>query len=264
RMMLDRTDLPLPARWLGFYWVERLERRALALADAIIDTNATRARRFAPSRRQPVLVPNFPRVEDLPTPAATREPCFAFTGLASRHRGFDVLLRALALVVAERPEARLRVVGGFDPRDDLEEWTRCFARLHGIAGSLELYGWLPYRQMFEAIRSCCVGLILFQPRRANDYTGQPNKLFEFMGSGLAVIAPDFPETGPVVRRTGCGWLVDPTRPEAIAAAMAEALAEPVRTAACAESGRRAVLQRYNWARAEEALLQLYGQLSGSA
>jgi glycosyltransferase involved in cell wall biosynthesis len=207
-----------------------------------------------------VLVPNYPPLEMLPQPSAERKPWLAWTGLVSRPRGFDRLLRAIGPVARRFPEVRLRVIGEFDPRDDIETWARDFIRAQGIQTNVEFLGSLPYQAMFDALRPCLAGLILFQPERGNDYTGQPNKLFEFMGSGLAVIASDFPEIAPAVRESGSGWLVDPRSTEAIAAAMTSALEDSAGTRARGEAGRRAVVERYHWGIAERSLLDLYARL----
>jgi glycosyltransferase involved in cell wall biosynthesis len=261
RMWLDRKDQPLPIRWLGWMAVTRLEFAACRNADAIIETNPTRAGRFRRRGCTPVLVPNYPPLEMLPQPSAERKPWLAWTGLVSRPRGFDRLLPALVPVARRFPEVRLRVIGGFDPRDDIEAWARDFIRAQGIEANVEFLGSLPYQAMFDALRLCLAGLILFQPERGNDYTGQPNKLFEFMGSGLAVIASDFPEIAPAVLEASSGWLVDPRSPDAIAAAMTAALADPAGCRARGEAGRRAVVERYHWGIAERALLDLYAGLA---
>ena len=261
RMWLDRKDQPLPVRWLAWMEVTRLESAACRNADAIIETNQTRAGRFLRRGCTPVLVPNYPPLSMLPEPSTERKPWLAWTGLISRPRGFDRLLQAMVPVAHRFPEVRLRVIGGFDPRSDIETWVRDFTRAQGIEANVEFLGSLPYQAMFDALRPCLAGLILFQPERGNDYTGQPNKLFEFMGSGLAVIASDFPEIAPAVLQAGSGWLVDPCSPDAIATAMSAALADLAACRARGEAGRRSVVERYHWGIAERALLDLYAGLA---
>jgi glycosyltransferase involved in cell wall biosynthesis len=261
RMRLDRKDQPLPVRWLGWMAVTSFESAACRDADAIIETNATRAARFTRRGCVPVLVPNYPPLELLPKPSTERRPWLAWTGLVCRPRGFDRLLQTLVPVARRFPDVKLRVIGGFDPRDDIEAWTRDFIRAQGIEANVEFLGPLPYPAMFDALRPCLAGLILFQPERGNDFTGQPNKLFEFMGSGLAVIASDFPEIGPAVLDAGAGWLVDPRNPEAIASAISSALSDPDSCRAKGEAGRRAVVARFHWGVAERSLLDLYARLA---
>jgi hypothetical protein len=261
RMRLDRKDQLLPVRWLSWLAVTRLESAACRDADAIVETNATRAARFTSRGCTPVLVPNYPPLDMLPEPLAERKPWFVWTGLVSRPRGFDRLLQALVPVARRFPELRLRVIGGFDPRDDIEARAREFIHAQGIDANVEFLGSLSYQAMFDALRPCLAGLILFQPERGNDYTGQPNKLFEFMGSGLAVIASDFPEIGPAVLDAGAGWLVDPRNPDAIGAALTSALADQGSCRAKGEAGRQAVATRFHWGIAERSLLDLYARLA---
>ena len=57
-----------------------------------------------------------------------------------------------------------------------------------------------------------------QPTTLNHRLTTPNKLFEAMAAGVPVVASDLPGMAAIVRETGCGLLVDPTDPAAMAAA----------------------------------------------
>ncbi len=261
QMFLDRQDLPVPVRRLLWLLVTGLERAACRLADAIVETNDTRAQRFRRQGRRPVLVPNYPPAELLPESGTERRPWIAYTGLVSPHRGFNVLVRALRLVVEKHPDARLQVMGRFEPRRGEERQVRQLIADCRLDQHIDFLGSMPYAEMFSSIGSCLAGVILLQPERGNDYTGLPNKLFEFMGAGLGIVASDFPELGRVVRETGCGWLVDPTRPEAVAQILDDALGNPEETMRRGRLGRDAVRERYNWQVAEAALLRTYKEIS---
>ncbi len=257
RAFLERDDLPGPVRAAGYALVRYLEDCAVRRAHGIIETNPTRARRFLVRGRKPVLVPNYPRLNLISGMGGRRKPWFAYTGLVSFHRGFDKLLQAFAQVAKRFPDARVRVAGSFDPRTDIKEWTRSYLRQMEIEKQVEFLGWLPYEQMFSALQPCSAGMILLQPLRWNDYTGQPNKLFEFMAMELAVIASDFPEMSRVISKTGCGWLVDPTDPKSIVRTLEQVLMNPAECRARGLRGREAAVERYNWSSAERALLALY-------
>lgn len=260
QMFLDRKELPAPARRMLWLLVTMLERSACRLADVILETNDTRAERFRKQGRGPVLVPNYPPVELLPQAEVERRPWLAYTGLVSPHRGFTVLVRALSLLVEKYPNLRLRVIGGFEQRAGFEQQVRRLITGCRLGGHVDFLGPLPYAEMFESIGSCLVGVVLLQPERGNDYTGLPNKLFEFMGAGLGVVVSDFPELGRVVRETGCGWLVDPTSPDAVARVLDQVLAEPEECTRRGKLGRDAVRERYNWQAAEAALLRAYREI----
>lgn len=256
---LDRQDLPFPLRWLSWLLVSYLEYTASSRAEAIIETNYTRAHRFVRRGRVPIQVPNYPPLELIGTPLEKRNPWFVYTGLICRPRGFDRLLMALALVIKQGfHEVKLIVRGEFDQRDDIERWTKDYINRQALTDNVVFLPTIPsYAGVFDIIKPCLAGLILFQPERGNDWTNQPNKLFEFMGCGLSVIASNFPEIARVVNESKCGWLVDPTQPEAIAEAMVAVLEKPADSIQRGLAGRKAVEEKYNWSVAEKSLLDMY-------
>ena len=261
RVQLERKDLALPLRWVLHVLVRFLEHVAVRRADWIIDTSRTRARRFARHGRRVSIVGNLPPLGLVPESGVERKPWVVCTGLICRHRGFDILLRAFALIAPKLPQIRLRVIGEFAQDEGLEGWSREFLRQTGLESRVDFLGWIStYRNMFSELQSCSVGVILFQPDWWNDYTNLPNKLFDFMATGLGVVASRFPEMGRVVEQTGCGWLVDPTDPVSVAEAIGQALANPEACRARGQAGRRAVLDRYNWGSAERTLLGVYARL----
>ena len=262
RIQLERTDLPLPVRWVNYVMVRLIEHAAARRADRIIDTTRARARRFARLGRRVTVIPNVPPLGAMPEPATERKPWVVNTGLICRHRGFDVLLRAFALVAPKVPEARLRVLGRFAPGEGLEQWSHAFLKETGLESRVDFLGWVPtYQDMFRELAQCSLGAILFQRYWWNDYTNAPDKLFDFMATGLGVIASRFPEMERVVEETGCGWLVDPADPAAVAAVMERALTNPAECRSRGEAGRKAVLAQYNWEQAEKLLLEIYKGLA---
>lgn len=259
---LDRTDISFPLRLLGWLLITQFEYTATRRASAIIETNKTRAFRFVRRGRTPFQVPNYPPIEIIGAPLRNRNPSFVYTGLVCRPRGFDKLLKALALVVKKGfPQVKLIVRGEFDQREDIEKWTRGFVTRNYLDNNIVF---IPrttsYPEVFGLIKPCLAGMILFQPNRGNDWTNQPNKLFEFMGCGLAVIASNFPEIAPVVNEAKCGWLVDPTQPEVISEIMISVLENPQDSIERGLAGRKAVEEKYNWTIAEKSLLRLYQRL----
>lgn len=261
-VQLQRQDRPMLARWVTYAAVRIMEYLAVRRADWIIDTSPTRARRFARHGRRVSIVGNLPPKAVALQTGGERRSWIVSTGLICRHRGFDVLLKAFALIASKLPDVRLRVFGRFAPDEGLENWAREFLKRHGLESRVDFPGWVTaYSDMFTELRSCSVGVLLFQPDWWNDYTNLPNKLFDFMATGLGVIASRFPDMGRVVEQTGCGWLVDPTDPAAVAGALEHALTHPEECRARGEAGRRAVLAGYNWETAERVLLEVHDKVS---
>jgi glycosyltransferase involved in cell wall biosynthesis len=93
----------------------------------------------------------------------------------------------------------------------------------------------------------------------NSRYSAPNKLFEALAAGKAVVCNACGEIGRIVRDEGCGRVVAALTREALAAALDE-LRQPDRLADCQRRAREAGRNRYNWAKAEQELVALYAAI----
>ena len=81
-----------------------------------------------------------------------------------------------------------------------------------------------------------------------------------MLAGMPVIASNFPLWNDIIKFADCGITVDPQRPKGIAAAIQIVLSNDDRAKQMGENGRKAVIEKYNWAIEEEKLVLIYRHL----
>jgi glycosyltransferase involved in cell wall biosynthesis len=214
------------------------------------------------SPRSVVAVHNYPELRQITQTDGyvDREPVAIYVGSLSKGRGLEVLLQAGELLKRAYPEARLQVFGPLEFAGVREDYTSVDRwQTYGV----EYRGVVDHREVSRWLRRASVGLIpwLSTP---NHVKGTPVKLFEYMLAGLPVVVSDFGVMGRIVRETGCGLLVAPGDPDALSGAVEALLKDPVKAARMGEMGRRAVLEKYNWASEEKKLLALYEELVGHA
>jgi len=176
-------------------------------------------------------------------------------GAMTRSRGWACMLEALARCP---PETRLLLVGRFTDGSEGEFHARAAAL--GLAARVEVTGWLPQPEAMARLRGCGIALVLFQPGAENHRLALPHKLFDAMAAGLPVVAPAFAgEVAAVLRRAGCGVLVDSADASAVAHAVAT-LADPARRQAMGEAGWRAARDTFAWEGEAARLCALYRDL----
>lgn len=213
--------------------------------------------RFPADRR--TILSNYPVLSEFagldaaPPPPAEGPPRLFYAGGISRVRGLFEMLDALALLPADVP-ARMDLLGKFQPAALLEE-----ARRHPGWARVDYQGWCERDELVARMAVARVGLVLFHPER-DHLIAEPNKLFEYMAAGRPVVASDFPHYRRIVEEAGCGLLVDPLDPEAIARAVRWMLDHPDEAREMGEKGRRLIREKYHWEAEGRRLVAFYAQL----
>lgn len=267
RVIYDAHE-DVPAATLTKHYLHPWARSALARVVGALELGFARtlsgviaatpsiAERFGGLRTE--IVQNFPLFEEVHTEGveyALREPVVAYTGSISELRGIREMLSAVHQVNKKLP-LTLEIAGWFSSSQletelrESDAWSR--VRFHGRIG---------YDEVQKLHGRARIGLVVFH-EAPNHVRAQPNKLFEYMGAGIPVIASDFPLWRGLVEGEKCGLLVDPKDAGAIARAIEYLLSNPEEAREMGENGRRAVEQRYNWAREADKLIRMYDAVAG--
>ena len=203
--------------------------------------------------RKTVLVRNWPLAREFHEPAATpiheRPFEFAYIGTITRNRNIMGMISAIEIV--HETDASLRLAGDFPIEADREA-----ALGHPGWRHVRFEGFVSRERIADILANARAGLVVLKPVEHEMLT-LPIKLFEYMAAGVPVIASDFPLWREIVNNAGCGLLVDPDKPEEIAAAMRWMLENPDDAEAKGQRGRAAVLEQFNWEQEVETLIKSY-------
>jgi glycosyltransferase involved in cell wall biosynthesis len=238
-----------PAAWMA----ERYENRAARRMSWIIAATDNIRDRFLKQHDRVTTVHNYPRLQDLPaviSPMAGRPREIAYVGAITRKRGLVHLVDAMQHV-----NGLLNLAGRFDSDNLHRELTA----KPWYARKVKEWGFIGYDSTRELMSRARVGVVLFLPT-ASHVAALPNKLFDYMGQGLPVVASDFPDWRRIIEDHKCGICVDPLNPEAIAAALNLVLDDQEAATQMGANGRRAVMEEYNWATEESTLRGVYDTL----
>jgi hypothetical protein len=232
--------------------VEFIETIAAKVLDGLVAATPHIASRFP--KQKTIVVQNFPLLSEFPlSRSQTRpqgEPVFAYVGALTLIRGVREMVCAIGKVSSER-EAVLRCFGQLVPA----ELETDLVKIPGWR-TTELLGWGGRAEVAGLLATARAGLVLLHPT-TNYIVSYPIKMFEYMASGLPVIASDFPLWNSIVSEAQCGLLVNPLDVDAIAAAMSWVLDHPAEAEEMGLRGRRAVEACYDWAEQGAKLVTFY-------
>jgi glycosyltransferase involved in cell wall biosynthesis len=226
----------------------RIDRAAVRDAIAVLTVCGTlseRVGRLAPGK--PVFqiedAPNVTAFGDRQT--ARREiarrwqlpggPLIVYTGNLEPYQGVDLLVRAAAVVLAERSDAVVLIVGGNGAQ---VRRLRELAREVGVAERVVLLGERPETEMPMFLASADV---LVSPRSLG--TNTPLKLYAYLMSGRPVVATNRPVHTQVL--TAAEAVLASATPEGLAEAILGVLRDPEHGEATGRNAVRLVATKYS-------------------
>jgi glycosyltransferase involved in cell wall biosynthesis len=254
RQLLGKPYLgPLAARVVSSAYAV-VERYACSRFDGIITATPFIRENFLKIHPVTVDVNNFPMVGELDSgaPWENKQDEVCYVGGIGSIRGIREVVQAGQFLGSA---ARLNLVGKFsEPEVEAEAkaspgWRRVNA-----------HGFLDRQGVREVMQRSLAGVVTFHPL-PNHLDSLPTKMFEYMSSGIPVIASNFPLWRDIIEGNQCGICVDPLDPKAIAAAIDFLVTHPQAAKTMGENGRRAVLQKYNWTVEANKLTDFYGAIS---
>jgi glycosyltransferase involved in cell wall biosynthesis len=207
------------------------ERCIVGRADLVIAANSSRAGVMAehyalktiPTAIRNISAPSRSRLDDASAralyPALERrsasECLCVYQGDVDLDRGLDALIKAARLLPEDY---RILIVGG---GPDVEKIRREAQRADGHA-RIEVVGKVPRQDLFDILRLCDVGVVVYSFKGLNNIHCAPNKVFEYAQAGLPIVATGQPPLQELVGRSGIGRIAGdagPPTPQQMAEAL---------------------------------------------
>ncbi len=178
-------------------------------------------------------------------------PRIAAVGRLYRQKRYDVVLRAMALIVRDFPEAELTIAGEGPERPQLEALVaelgiRRHVRLPGVVDDIPRL--LAHSDLFVM---------------GSDYEGLPSSLMETMYVGVPVVATDAPGISDLVKGGVTGILAPREDFRALARGAVSLLRDPERRRNLAEQARQQILQQYSVPRMVGGYEDLYERMAAT-
>ncbi len=233
-----------------------LEKICVPKFEAVIYTTPVVGKRYLQLSKNAVSVENYSKKETFSEVGIAKgSNIIIYLGRVLDVRGVDKVIEAFKYVVAQIPEAKFLIVGDIVP-NTYEEYLKSLVINLSLEKNVEFAGFVPHLETVNYLRRACCGIVTFMPTNINKAC-LANKLFEYMASGLPVIASNFELYNEVVEGSQCGITVDPEKIEKIANAIIYMLKNPDVCARMGLNGKKAFETTFNWEQEEIKLLDIY-------
>ena len=253
RQLLSKPYLNKPALWTLSKVFGVFESWACKKFNGVIAATPFIRDKFNEINTNTVDINNFPLLGELdakvPWVDKVAEVCYV--GGIGRIRGITEMVQAMGRV---QSGVRLNLCGRFS-EPAVEQACKSMPGWQAINEK----GYVDRAGVRHVLGRSVAGLVTLHPV-INYLDALPIKMFEYMAAGIPVIASDFPLWREIVLGNQCGLCVDPMDPDDIAHAIDYLVLHPEEARQMGENGRRAVLERYNWAAEEAKLLAYYKNL----
>ncbi len=237
-------------------YVDRLERGAVAAADAVIVANEGVLPHYEAmgAGDKLVFVPNAPDAalfRPLPCDAPATD---AFTVTFIGRKRYARTLEALAAAIQPYPAMTVELVGGGPDAAEVDALAQRYERVSA-------QGPVPYAEI--PARYACTDVVhaAYDAVVGNARVCTPGKVLEAMACAKPVLVSSGTWIGTWVEQHGVGRAVDATDATAVGAALAELQADPAARAAMGERGRALVEGGLNWDAAAATLVAAYARFA---
>ena len=182
-------------------------------------------------------VPNGVNVHRItPQPESPGAPVVTFVGTLKPWHGVDVLLRARAQA---HKDWKLRIIGDGPMRAELDD----LARSLGI--DVDFRGAVAPDAIPQHMAGTAIGVAPYPAMDTDsDQYFSPLKVYEYMAAGLPVVASRVGQLPEIMGESA--YLVPPSDPEALAAALDALVANPVERARVGSDNRRQAEREHSW------------------
>ena len=223
----------------------------------VIDEMFERVKEFQIPAEKIFVLPNTIRISDFEFPDKRPDDNFLtmiYIGGITYHRGLQVVLNGMKLILDQRKNVRLWIVGSGNYVSDLKK----LASELNLGNFVDFLGWKSFPEMAELLMLSDIAIIPHLKSEHTDHT-IPNKIYQYAYANKPIITSNCRPLERLVREMNIGVCYKHDSVEDFVNSFIE-LTKNSDYIKIGENGRKYILDKYNWKKTVEPLLQIYQAL----
>lgn len=215
--------------------------------DGVITVNDTMTDYYKRYNKKTITIPSL-MVNNINPIIDTKVNDFIFFGQFGSNGQEKILLDAARILKNRNTCARILIIGGYhnNEGDDYKEFNQILDS-ELLRSYIDITGWLTKDRAFDYLSSGIAGIMRFDTTYFNGFPALPNKIFEYMAFGMAIICSSSNvEITKIVEVENCGIVAKNDSGEELANAIIYLVDNHEK---CLEFGRNSInstKNKYNW------------------
>jgi len=177
-----------------------------------------------------------------------------YGGGINKHRGIQIVIRGIALLNDHFSDFNFDIVGD---GKYLEKLIKLSVTLN-ISSRIKFYGYLPFGEMLAILQNANVAVI---PHLKSEHTDTtiPHKIFQYIYAGIPILSSDCNPLRRIIEETHSGIIYKNDSPTDFAENLIELKNLISLGKFNPEYGRTFIVNKYNWDKDAQKLIQLYSE-----
>jgi glycosyltransferase involved in cell wall biosynthesis len=240
----------------------KYEKNILMKADKIItvvEEMKERLIRFGIDKKKIFIVSNTLKISSFPLPVKDPNPDYFtlfYAGGLNYHRGLQIVIKALKIIIPKNSNIRLWIVGKGSYRKKLEKLISSL----NLEDHIKFWGWKNINEIADLLMQSDIALI---PHLKYEHTDStiPHKLFQYLYAGKPIIASDCKPIKRILEETNTGIVYESTNSEQLAKKIIELTLDKEKYNSLTKSGKKWIEEKYKWRNSSEVLIGMYNEIS---
>lgn len=220
----------------------------------VIDEMAERVRKLNIPPDKVVVVPNTIRISDFNFPEIhpdNRYITMLYIGGITYHRGLQVVIKGMKLILEKYKNVRLWIAGTGNYVENLKK----LAEELNLGDSIQFLGWKNIPEMAELLMISDIGIIPHIKSEHTDHT-IPNKIYQYAYANKPIITSNCRPLKRLIEEMDIGVSYEHDSVEDFVKSFLN-LKESLIPNNMGTNGRKYIIEKYNWEKTVDPLLEMY-------
>jgi glycosyltransferase involved in cell wall biosynthesis len=262
KLMYDSHELWIESLETGSKTLKKLltqyENFLIHFANSVITVNESIAEELSVQYNiaKPDVIYNCPFFEEPVVNLQEDEVKAIYQGRYQVGRGLEETIRAAQYV---KGHMFMRGIDDIPGKPYLNQLQKIVVD-NDLQPKIEFIDPVPMIELVKSLEGYDIGIVPYKPVNLNNYYATPNKIFEYLMAGMAIVGSDIPELRRIIIGENVGTVFDPDKPEDIARAINWIITEPGLLKMMKDNALRCSRETYNWEIQGTRLLGIYRRL----